>query len=86
VPEIDLVALDGEGGAWPDLAARSDVIHLTGAFQLAPLRAGMQSGRASVAFRFDLPDGRSVIAETSLRVLYSAVKAIAARHGEEFMT
>jgi len=88
VPEISLVALDGEGGAWPDLVEKEtqgNLIHLTGAFELAPLKAGMQSGRASVAFRFDLPDGRSVVAETSLRALYTAVRAIAARHGEEFM-
>lgn len=86
--QID-IKLDGEG-AWPDLAEkarRDQLIHLGNgtSLGLAALQAGMTSGRASVAFRFDLPDGRSVLAETSLRALYSATKALVLRFGEPFM-
>lgn len=45
------------------------------------LPGGMTSGRASVAFRFELPDGGTVVAEASWRVLAVAVQAIAARYG-----
>jgi hypothetical protein len=77
------VKLEGDG-AWPDLdARRADIIHLGNGtnIDLATLEAGMTSGRMSCAFRIDLPDGRIVIAETSWRLLATAVKAIAARHG-----
>jgi len=35
--------------------------------------------------RFDLPDGRSVVAETSLRAWWAATVALAAKHGEPHM-
>jgi hypothetical protein len=76
---IDL-KLDGDG-AWPDVDART-VVHLAETeIGMAVLAGGMMSGRESVAFRFRLPSGRDVIAETSWRALATAVQAIAARHG-----
>lgn len=88
MPEIGLI-LDREP-AWPDLEEKrrrkGKLIHLTGRFEVTGLRGGMTSGLASVAFRFDLPGGRTVIAETSLRALYSATMGLAARFGEPFMT
>lgn len=80
------VNVDGEG-AWPDLGRHpSKVMHLSdAALSLAALAGGMTSGRASVAFRIDLPDGRVVMIETSLRALHAAVTAIVAKHGEDFM-
>jgi hypothetical protein len=73
--------LDGDG-AWPDLIDKG-VIHLGDdtAIGLAVLAAGMTSGRPSVMFRFDLPDGGVVCAEASWRVLAVAAQAIAARYG-----
>jgi hypothetical protein len=78
---INLI-LDGDG-AWPDLAERrGDMIHLAEtAIGLTVLAGGMTSGRESVAFRFDLPDGRPVLAETSWQLLATAAQAIAARYG-----
>ena len=81
--------LDGEG-AWPDLARKitaGKVIHLAddATIGLSALPGGMQSGRASVAWRFDLPSGRTVLAEMSLRTLHAAVSAIVARYGEPWM-
>jgi hypothetical protein len=80
------VAVDGEG-AWPDLARKPNKVMKLGdsAMAIAALAGGMQSGRASVMFRIDLPDGRTVVIETSLRTLHAAVTAIVARHGEPFM-
>lgn len=77
-PRIDLT-LDGDN-AWPDLAVRQDLIHLTGPIGMTVLPRGMSSGRASVAMRFDLPDGRPVLVETSLRLLVTAVRAMLARY------
>lgn len=73
--------LDGDG-AWPDLMDKG-VIHLGNdtAIGLAVLAAGMTSGRPSVMFRLDLPDGQVVCAEASWRVLATAVRGIAARYG-----
>lgn len=77
---IDL-KMDGDG-AWPDLVARSDTIHLSETtIGLASLTGGMVSGRPSVALRIDLPDGRPVIVETSWGALATAAQALAARYG-----
>lgn len=75
--------LDGDG-AWPDLAAKADrIVHLANgsSIGLSVLEGGMTSGRMSAAFRIDLPDGQVVIAETSWRLLATAVRGIAARYG-----
>lgn len=62
------------------------VIHTREAWTIGGLRGGMVGGdgtpRTSVMVRIPLPDGRTVIAETSLRLLYAAVRAIAIRHGQ----
>jgi len=73
--------LDGDG-AWPDLIDRG-VIHLGNdtAIGLSVLPHGMVSGKPSVMFRLDLPDGQVVCAEASWAVLAMAVRAIAARYG-----
>ena len=79
------VILDGDN-AWPDLRGKvgtSQVIHLAeGAdIQVAALDGGMTSGRPSVAIRFGLPDGRVVLAETSMRLFLTTARAFAARYG-----
>lgn len=74
--------LEVEGdGAWPDLDLRK-VIHLSETtIGIAVLPGGTSGGRESVAFRFELPNGKVVIAETTWRLLGSACAAIAARYG-----
>jgi hypothetical protein len=84
MPTIKL-DLDGDG-AWEDLADRpkDQLIHLPAEapIGMAVLDSGMISGKPSVALRFALPDGRVVIAETSLALLSASVRAIWARYGE----
>ena len=67
--------------AWPELANRAEgeVIHVTDDLQVTALAGGMESGATSVAIRIDLPDGRTVIAETSLALWIAAGRGMAAR-------
>jgi hypothetical protein len=89
MPVLDYV-LDGDG-AWPDLAAKAAagrVIEAMGErarISLAALPGGTVGGHASVTIRIDLEDGRAVLCETTLRLLYGAVRAIVLRHGEPWM-
>lgn len=76
-------------GVEPRLVTRTielrdkEVIHLGQGtvIGLAVLSGGMQSGKPSIMLRIDLPDGRTVMAETSWRLLRSACDAISARYG-----
>jgi hypothetical protein len=73
------VTLDGDG-CWPDLRDRMDtpsviVLDDSRPIEMAFLAGGMKSGRPSVTIRFDLPDGRTVLAQTSYEVLDMAVAA-----------
>jgi hypothetical protein len=78
------VTLDGDK-AWPDLAAKKDVVVLeAGTIAVAVLPGGMQSGRPSVMLRFELPDGNTVLAETSARLFCTAARAIMARYPDLF--
>lgn len=71
-------------GAWKDLPQK-EVIHVRDTeIGVAVLANGMVSGRPSVSFRIDLPDGpdgknKVVIFETSGRLLITAAQMIAAR-------
>lgn len=78
------VIMDADA-AWPDLADKP-VIHLdeTALLQVGVLSGGMVSGRPSIAIRFDLPDGRVVIAETSARLFVSAAKLISGKFPDLF--
>lgn len=72
--------------AWPELD-KEKIIHLgEGAppVQVAVLDKGLQSGRPSVAIRIDLPDGRTVIAETTARLFCTAARAIMAKYPDLF--
>jgi hypothetical protein len=86
VPALNLF-LDGDD-CWPDLKplmAEGRVVHLgNGAppIGLAVLPGGMASGAPSVMLRIDLPDGRAVLAETSLALLVTAARAAVARYGD----
>jgi hypothetical protein len=86
MPLINLF-VDGDG-CWkdlPKLEQEGRLINVTGndapPIQIAGLRRGMASGASSVMIRIDLPDGRTVIAETSLALLGASVDAIRTAHG-----
>lgn len=72
MPELKII-LDGDG-AWPDLKNK-EIIHITEGIQVALLKRGMKSGASSISIRFDLPDGKTVVAETSLKLFIQAVAA-----------
>lgn len=80
MPAINII-LDGDN-AWDDLQGK-EIIHLQDVvWEMAALPGGMSSGKPSVALRLDLPDGKVLVAETSLLALLSAVNAFVARHGD----
>lgn len=71
---------------WPDLD-RENVIHLGNdapPVRVAVLDGGMSSGQPSIALRIDLPDGRSVIAETSARLFCTTARGIIAKYPRLF--
>lgn len=76
------IHLDGDG-CWPDLAGAGDRMIRAQLNAIARLPMGMGSGKSSIAVRIDLPDGRVVIAETSLVLLRSALRAIEVREEME---
>lgn len=73
------VLLNGDG-AWPELAERD--VTKAERVAIAGLGRGMVSGAPSVMIRIDQPDGRVVIAETSLKLLLTAADALKARYGD----
>lgn len=82
---INLI-LHGDG-AFADLGKELEKAVLVPAdspISVALLDRGMVSGRPSVAIRLDLPDGKSVIAQTSARLFVTAARAIMARHPDLF--
>lgn len=86
--EVQII-LEGDG-VWPDLAAKQEAGTLVWLglgngvppIQIGALAGGMTSGEPSVAIRLDLPDGRTVVAELSLRLFMAAAHAFAARYGD----
>lgn len=86
MPSLSIV-LDAEG-VWDDLKpggklhgllSWNEVKNLT----FARLPGGMQSGKASVAIRLDMNDGRVIVAETSMELFQSAARAFLAREEYE---
>lgn len=79
------VRLDREP-AFPELAERlaaGQVYHLGNGSMigLAALAGGMTSGRTSVVLKIELPDGRAVLAETSLALFLQAADMLRAKYG-----
>lgn len=78
-----------EEPAWPELQEKmrthgpASVVHIANddPIQVCGLSGGMTSGRPSVAIRLDLPNGTTVIAETSLRLFLMAADALKAKFG-----
>lgn len=76
-----------EEPTWPDLYGKTDRVTWLNddddpPIQIGALEGGMVSGRPSVAIRIDLPDGRIVVAETSLRLFQVANAALLGRFGD----
>lgn len=74
------VIVDGDG-CWSDLKSK-EIIHVTDGLHVAGLAKGMKGGAPSIAIRVDLPDGRVVIAETSLKLFLTAADMLKARYGD----
>ena len=68
------VVLDGDN-CWPDLRAGFIEGEWVG---IARLRSGTVAGKATVTVRIQLPDGQTVLAETTLALLEGAVRAFRA--------
>jgi uncharacterized protein (UPF0371 family) len=78
------VNLNGDN-AWPDLQGKEDsIIELEKMIQVAVLDRGMTSGKPSVCFRLNLPDGKVVLAQTSARLFCTAAKMIMAKYPDLF--
>lgn len=76
------IITDGEE-CWPDIAEKivnGDLIHLSNGnvIEIAMLRGGTKSGKPSLSIRIDLPDGKVVIAETTLDLFVTAARAFEA--------
>ena len=74
------VLLQGDGAKpeWAD----GRTIHRIDDFTVAALPSGMVSGRPSVSFLIDLPNGEAVMAETSLALFLTAADAIRGTYGD----
>lgn len=80
-----ILKLEGDD-AWPDLLHKQ-FIHLGSdapPMQVAVLDGGMASGQPSVGIRLDLPDGQTIVAETSARLFVCAARAIEAKFPDLF--
>lgn len=75
------VIMDGDN-CWPELQEK-DVIEADG-LQVAVLKYGTVSGKPSVTLRLELPDGRTVLAQTSARLFCTAGRMITARYPDLF--
>jgi hypothetical protein len=83
VPDVDVDGFRVLRGKSGEEISRG-LIHLAdGAhIEIGGLSGGMESGKPSVAFCFLLPDGRPVVAETSLALFLTAADVLRARHGD----
>lgn len=80
MPVLD-INLNGDN-AWPDLHGRNEttgLIDYKDPISVAVLSEGMESGKPSVAFRFDLPGGMVVIAQTSGALVVALARMLKAR-------
>lgn len=84
MPKVSIIPAGD--GCWPDLEEKRregkllEAMGERGGIAFAGLDGGMVSGRASVSIRIDLPDGRVVLTETSLRLFKAAADALAAKY------
>lgn len=83
MPALD-IKLQGDGAFQDWHEQHGQPIHLgnDAVIRVVGLDNGMESGRASIAFGFLLPDGRWVLAETSLRLFLVAADVLKVRFGD----
>lgn len=82
------VVLEAEPGLWGDLAEKREAGTLVDAREadamtFATVRGGMASGLPLLMVRIDLPDGRTIVAQTSVAALLAAARLVAGRHAQE---
>jgi hypothetical protein len=78
MPVINICREDSD--AWKDLREKP-YINAMGPLtkiSVVPLQGGMESGNTFVTFRVDAPSGETILFETSLKILRSAVDLIEA--------
>lgn len=80
---IKFHAKDDTTPALPGLDENS-IIHVKGGVDLVVLEAGMESGKPSVALCVKMPDGKTLIAETTALAFCTASRAIMARYEDLF--
>ncbi len=76
---VSITIVSNSGTAWTDLPDKQRdgrLLHTQEPIQVGLVPGGMASGAASVALRLDCPDGRVLVAETSLTALAAAVRAL----------
>lgn len=83
MPVIDVsIIRDGDPPPFPDI---QDPIHLPDQpWRLAVIERGMSSGAPSLVIVIDLPDGKTVIAETSVAVWIAATAGMRGAFPEAF--
>lgn len=82
MPSMTIKPYADETGAfqWLQDLPEGDLIHLTNDIEVGSLDHGMHSGKPSVAFVFKLPDGKVVVAETSLELFVTAARGLMGAH------
>lgn len=77
------IRLDGDN-TFPEYKEKAEkgLIITTTTWHVTTLEGGMKSGLPSVAFFFDLPDGRVLFAESSLRAFLSLADVIRAKYSQ----
>lgn len=79
MPAMDVLT-DGDN-CWPELREKG---FITGKWVgIARLSNGTALGNSTVTVRIELPDGRTVLAETTLRLLSMAMVAFSAAENRE---
>jgi hypothetical protein len=77
------VFADGEeSNALADLADKREQVIDVPLQAVIGLTEGTEGGKPSVMVRADLPDGRTVIAQTTLALFLAAADVLRARHGD----
>lgn len=80
------VILEGDK-CWPDLEEKiesGNLIHLPDPqMQIAALSKGMTSGNPSVSIRIELPDGKTVLAETSMKLFLGIADIFRQKYAQE---
>ena len=67
---------------WDD--AKGEVIHTSKEMKVMVLSKGTANGRPTVMIRFDLPDGKTIVGETTARLFCSAGRMITSKYPNLF--